>query len=777
MENWKKYVEATLRLERGNLFDRDERKVIKSIEDRFTAEGNAGAWDRLPRELQLMVMRGYADRKDRVGDSYDTARDIVKWRAENNVDALLDRRFDDQKKYYASWPSYISGTDDNGHLVNFERVEDINTTALQSISEADVLLMRAQHIEAINVLKHRASLAAGHRICKYIYVMDLKGLVIRKHFTSKVREVLKPIFQLSGDFYPDSLWSMFLVNSPLVFRMVWRVIAPMVDPVVKAKIRILNSQKDYIPVMEKAGIARSSIPRVIGGDSEGQFMGDVVDELYAHRQNPDNPKEDYLGPYPFEETMSGRKSNGSEMDENGEDDPVFDEDSVILSGYIKKRGSLNSAYKLRYFILTPSGLYYFSGKPTKGSQNLRGKIDLHLITSARMVTSNGFPTERPSAYFDVGIPGRMYHFWVDPASTVQVVPSSRRGSSTVEQPLGRSSSTASTRRSSKTSKAPTRGSNAKGSASLRRNPTAMVEAQAVADAQAGFVSPSAVQWVSSISTAAENDRCALEEETSHVVPDRSHSDHIKSGFLMKKGDIFHRWRKRYFVLTARRLYYYTDEPGKPNSILKGVIDLHMVSDSKLRHPNATADGKFDLVTPVRVFRLRNLPADYSDTQSWVDAVQEAATNERVAKQAARDNIRAMNDGTDMPLAEEEAEDSTNPIVRGLTFLSELSLSQVRSTLANASLTGAVDQIVNMSAEMLRVAGEYNMLAKPEGGEEQTQDQRMAIIRRRVMYMFTLPMGRRMRDKNEKKNEQRASVSNKASSSKRASSKRMSVNRV
>jgi hypothetical protein len=138
-----------------------------------------------------------------------------------------------------------------------------------------------------------------------------------------------------------------------------------------------------------------------------------------------NEKEDYLGAYPFEETMSGRKSDGSEMDTDAQDDdPVFDEDSVILSGYIKKRGSLNSSYRLRYFILTPSGLYYFSGKPTKGSQHLRGKIDLHLITSARMVTANGFPTERPSAYFDVGIPGRTYHFWVDPAVTVQKVSSS-----------------------------------------------------------------------------------------------------------------------------------------------------------------------------------------------------------------------------------------------------------------------------------------------------------------------------------------------------------------
>jgi hypothetical protein len=69
----------------------------------------------------------------------------------------------------------------------------------------------------------------------------------------------------------------------------------------------------------------------------------------------------------------------------------------------------------------------------------------------------------------------------------------------------------------------------------------------------------------------------LEEEVSRVIPNQAHDEHIKSGFLMKKGEIFQRWRKRYFVLTARRLYYYSDKPSKPSSILKGVIDLHMVS--------------------------------------------------------------------------------------------------------------------------------------------------------------------------------------------------------
>jgi hypothetical protein len=78
----------------------------------------------------------------------------------------------------------------------------------------------------------------------------------------------------------------------------------------------------------------------------------------------------------------------------------------------------------------------------------------------------------------------------------------------------------------------------------------------------------------------------------------------------------------------------------------------MVSESKLRHPNASSpDGKFDLVTPVRVFRLRILGTDQRETQSWVDAVQEAATRERMAKQAARESFRQMSDVGDLPLAE------------------------------------------------------------------------------------------------------------------------------
>jgi hypothetical protein len=55
METWNKYVETTLRLERGNLFDREERKVVKQIEERFAKDGNPGTWDRVPRELQVWL--------------------------------------------------------------------------------------------------------------------------------------------------------------------------------------------------------------------------------------------------------------------------------------------------------------------------------------------------------------------------------------------------------------------------------------------------------------------------------------------------------------------------------------------------------------------------------------------------------------------------------------------------------------------------------------------------------------------------------------------------
>ena len=42
------------------------------------------------------------------------------------------------------------------------------------------------------------------------------------HFGSTVRNIIKSIIGLGSNFYPESLWRLYLINAPMVFRAIWR---------------------------------------------------------------------------------------------------------------------------------------------------------------------------------------------------------------------------------------------------------------------------------------------------------------------------------------------------------------------------------------------------------------------------------------------------------------------------------------------------------------------------------------------------------------------------
>jgi hypothetical protein len=49
----------------------------------------------------------------------------------------------------------------------------------------------------------------------------LQGVTMA-HFGSTVRNIIKSIIGLGSNFYPESLWRLYLINAPMVFRAIWR---------------------------------------------------------------------------------------------------------------------------------------------------------------------------------------------------------------------------------------------------------------------------------------------------------------------------------------------------------------------------------------------------------------------------------------------------------------------------------------------------------------------------------------------------------------------------
>ena len=47
---------------------------------------------------------------------------------------------------------------------------------------------------------------------------------VAKHGSKGVRELLKPVFAQASANYPESLWKLYIINAPYLFRSLWGVI-------------------------------------------------------------------------------------------------------------------------------------------------------------------------------------------------------------------------------------------------------------------------------------------------------------------------------------------------------------------------------------------------------------------------------------------------------------------------------------------------------------------------------------------------------------------------
>jgi hypothetical protein len=70
------------------------------------------------------------------------------------------------------------------------------------------------------------------------------------------------IIQLSQNNYPETMGTLFIINSPWLFTTCWRMVKPLLNEVTLEKIHILGS--DYMEELKKH-IPEENIPKEFGG--------------------------------------------------------------------------------------------------------------------------------------------------------------------------------------------------------------------------------------------------------------------------------------------------------------------------------------------------------------------------------------------------------------------------------------------------------------------------------------------------------------------------------
>ncbi|KAI0754940.1 CRAL-TRIO domain-containing protein [Daedaleopsis nitida] len=160
------------------------------------------------------------------------------------------------------WPLYFHKTDKEGHPLNFHHFGGINLDKLQK----KMTLERFWQTVVVNCealpreVLPAASEAAGKRVLGTFVVADLSGFGISQFW--QMKDFARSSFQVSQDYFPETVARLAIVNAPRGFSAIWNVMKPWIAKETAAKVTIMGS--DYKSKLLEF-IDEDALPKRLGG--------------------------------------------------------------------------------------------------------------------------------------------------------------------------------------------------------------------------------------------------------------------------------------------------------------------------------------------------------------------------------------------------------------------------------------------------------------------------------------------------------------------------------
>ncbi|GAA6028486.1 hypothetical protein NBRC10512_003226 [Rhodotorula toruloides] len=183
----------------------------------------------------------------------------VKWRMGSDVEKIFEKGEEGMKeaegfiKQMEIGKTYTQGTDYFGRPVVYIHVAKHRTFDQSPKALEDFVLFQMESIRCL----------FAPPVDKINMVFDMTGFGIRNMDWRCILFIVKCL----EAYYPESLNVMLIHNAPWVFQGIWKVLAPMLDPVVRNKIQMTKSTEDLVQHIPKAHLVRE-----LGGTSEWKWQ-------------------------------------------------------------------------------------------------------------------------------------------------------------------------------------------------------------------------------------------------------------------------------------------------------------------------------------------------------------------------------------------------------------------------------------------------------------------------------------------------------------------------
>ena len=249
--------------------DEQERVLCDALSRLLTLEG----FEYIDRVLLLQMVRGYHYEEQRLEKTYEVLCRCLEWRRSVGADSVLHkpsrRVLDDHAEWRQAWHMDIYGADAAGHPIMGHRLGLIDPVAFLQRFPVDAIKVNyMRDMEFLQWHKEQISLSGPRTIYKQISILDMTNLGFA-HTGSNFRGPISEVVALLQDFYPEGTLRVYIVNTPMIFRVMWAAVKPMLHPVTVANITILGYDKEQIKsAFRDAGMEPDQLPTWAGGTRE-----------------------------------------------------------------------------------------------------------------------------------------------------------------------------------------------------------------------------------------------------------------------------------------------------------------------------------------------------------------------------------------------------------------------------------------------------------------------------------------------------------------------------
>ena len=187
----------------------------------------------------------------------------LEFRTQNDLEHIEEFEFPELQALKEVYPHGFHKTDRFGRLIYIERYCSIDMKRIFEITTEERMMRYyiREYESMVTIRMPSCCVAAGYTVEQSLTILDLGGSST-KLMKKSVYKFVKLASGIAQDYYPEVLGKMFIINSPTLFSIAWKVIRPWIDERTQKKITIEGSkyQAKLLQI-----VAPENLPDFLGG--------------------------------------------------------------------------------------------------------------------------------------------------------------------------------------------------------------------------------------------------------------------------------------------------------------------------------------------------------------------------------------------------------------------------------------------------------------------------------------------------------------------------------